>query len=122
MVNIIKNKVLESLKANGFEYTSKQLDSIIRIVEFLENNLLKIDDNVVMTMFLNHMLIFFKRLENKEDLIIEDVDVMFEALNENNVKIARTMLEDIGQEYGFAVSDSEIFLIATHVENIANQV
>ncbi|MDR2008316.1 MAG: PRD domain-containing protein [Alphaproteobacteria bacterium] len=110
MENTIQ-QILAELKA---EATAQQKENILKMLNMLS---LQNVGHEHLTMFINHLLVLFARIEKGEMLEMEGVREMMSELKPESTDKAREVAQILGEN----ISESEIFLVATHIENLINQ-
>lgn len=119
----IKDRFNNILKEINRSCSLEQEIIILNILKFLQNK--KIDISILpqehLAMFINHLLVLFSRLDSNEILEMEYLDIMFAELKKESVDISREVILIINELYNNKISESEVFLVATHVENMLNQ-
>lgn len=114
MESIVKIKVV--LDRISAEYTEKQAELVANFFDKLSAEGIKEPADDIMNMFVNHILVFIKRLEGKEDFVIEGVEEMFSEISVAAQQIVTKSISIFTDKY--AVNRAEFFLICTHIENI----
>ncbi|MDR0485072.1 MAG: PRD domain-containing protein [Alphaproteobacteria bacterium] len=119
----MENKITEILTELKASFSENQKTCILQVMDNLSQNNINLHKvgKEHLTMFVNHLLVLFQRIDAKDFLQMEGIDIMFAEFKETSIAIAKKVSNLINNFFNTDISKSEIFLITTHIENILNQ-